>query len=277
MNIRSSLRLTAACALIAACPQTADAEFFPSRTFHYQFLPRASVLNQSGGFAGVDINWRVRGTFDFSITQSPLAISPPFHYAEFENVEAWGAHPHRDELLDLNDALNLEAIIGGQTIYPQQPPRAFTFHGTTGDGSSVRLQAIMEGPWFYLRGGTTPPPGSADYFKFTIRAMARRTPVADLNDDGVVDRNDAASWSTQFGSPLSGADFLEWQRQLGEAAPSVASMDAALDAAIAASANSAATTVPEPGAMIIAAIAMIVSGGQLRRKRSPQLSCATTA
>jgi hypothetical protein len=272
MNIRSSLRWFAACALFALSAETADAQFWPSKTFHYQFLPRASVLNQSGGFAGVDINWRVRGTFDFEITQSPLAVYPPVYYAEFENVDAWGVHPHRDDLIDVNQVFNLEGITGGQTLYPRRPPNFFTFRGETGDGSSVKLEALLDGPWFYLRGGTTPPAGSADYFEYSIRAIARRTPVADLNDDGIVDRHDVASWAAEFGRPLSGSEFLEWQRQLGEAAPTIASMDAALDAAIAASANSAAASVPEPAGLTIVATAVAVIGGQLRRKRSPQLS-----
>jgi hypothetical protein len=272
MNIRSSLCLFAACALLALSTEKAGAQFFPSKTFHYQFLPRASVLNQSGGIAGLDINWRVRGTFDFEILQSPLAVYPPMYYAEFENVDAWGVHPHRDDIIDVNQVFNLEGITGGQTLYPRRPPNLFTFRGETGDGSSVKLEALLDGPWFYLRGGTTPPAGSADYFEYSIRAIARRTPVADLNDDGIVDRHDIASWAAEFGRPLSGSEFLEWQRQLGEAAPTIASMDAALDAAIVASANAAAASVPEPAGLTIVATAVAAIGGQLRRKRRPQIS-----
>jgi hypothetical protein len=46
--------------------------------------------------------------------------------------------------------------------------------------------------------------------------------------------------------PITGADFLAWQRQLGETPPAVSSFDAAISAAIAASQNAAAAPAPEP-------------------------------
>jgi hypothetical protein len=118
----------------------------------------------------------------------------------------------------------------------------------------------------YLRGGTSPPPGGADFIDYHIRAIARIGRPADFNDDGVVDRRDLADWSSQFGKTLAGGDFLEWQRQLGDRTPSVDEMEAQLEAAL----TSAAAAVPEPGsaALMLLGVALVRRSAPRRRASS---------
>jgi hypothetical protein len=219
------------------------------KTIPYQFLPRPSIILETGGFAGFHNEFHVRGTFDFHLTPSPLAVFPPVHSATFEDVDAWGVS-YRDRALDVNAALNLEGLHGVESLLERG---LFRFRGETRDGSSVELHARMSGPWLYLRGGTTPPPNSADFFEYHIKAIARTRPHTDFNDDGVVDGADLAAWPS--GSERNGADFLAWQQQVGETTPTIESLDKALDAALAAAAAESVSAVPEPSAWLTATLA----------------------
>ena len=261
------------CTLLAACALATSAGLgqaqdnslpFEPRLTHYRVLPRLSVLHQTGGFAGVDIRYRVRGDFDFEVTQSPLAVFPPIYSARFVDPELVGLHPVRDDLFDVDEALNLAKLEGGQTLRHPRWPNLFTFRGETGDGSSVQLHALRRGPWFYMRGGTTPPPGGADFFEFDIRLVARRAPLGDMNDDGVVDGKDLREWAADRAG--RGDDFLEWQRQLGEKEPTMEELDGELNEALAATGASMAA-VPEPTslAMLLTAGASLAALARRRR------------
>lgn len=239
---------------------------------HYRFLPRHSVLNESGGIYPRDVDFRVRGTFDFvDGTRHPAADG----YIAFRNVDAWAAHPILAYVLPLNQVLNLEGLTGRQ-LPVASPFDVFKFEGKTQDGSSVDLYATQIGPWLRLRGETTPPPGSADMFEYKLSAIARQTPFADFNDNDAVDANDLTKWTGGFGSTPSGSngpqfgdsngdqrvdgtDFLAWQRQIGETPP-IAALEAAMDAALASLTVNAAA-VPEPGslALIGVGVAFIVA------------------
>jgi hypothetical protein len=187
-----------------------------------------------------------------------LAVFPPVHVATFENVDAWGIHPHQDWALDVNEALNLEGLHGGESLLRRG---LFRFRGKKEDGSTVELNAKLTGPWLYLRGGTMAPPNSADYFEYHIKAIARTRPDADFNDDGVVDGADLAAWA--LGSDRNGANFLSWQQQVGEVMPTIESLDNDLDAALAAAAAESVAAVPEPAAWTTA----IVAAALFRRRR----------
>jgi len=211
---------------------------------HYRFLPRLSPLHETGGFPAQDNLFHIRGTFDLHLTPSPLAVFPTF-----ENVDAWGIHPHQDRVIDVDKALNLSGLRGSELLRHRG---VFRFRGTKEDDSPVELHARILGPWLYLRGHAGPPPGGADFLEYDIKAIARRRPHADFNDDGNVDGADLAAWAAH--SDRNGGDFLAWQRQLGETAPTIESLDQALDAALAA-ADASATAVPEPAALVMATVA----------------------
>jgi len=215
---------------------------------HYRFLPRLSLLHETGGFPEQDNLYHIRGTFDLHLTPSPLLVFPPVHLATFENVDAWGVHPHQDRVIDVDKALNLSGLHGAELLRHRG---VFRFRGTKEDDSPVELHARILGPWLYLRGHAGPPPGGADFLEYHIKAIARRQPHADFNDDGNVDGADLAAWAAR--SDLDRGDFLTWQRQLGETAPTIESLDEALDAALAA-ADASAMAVPEPAALVMATV-----------------------
>ena len=235
----------------------------------YRFLPKLSVLNETGGFAGVDVDYRVMGTFDFTVDPVSIAIWPPQRSAKFSNVNAWASHPILAYVLPLDQTLNLSELTGRQ-LPVAAPFDVYRFDGKTDDGSAVELYAAQIGPWLRLRGATTAPPGSADFFEYDLSAVARRMPLADFDGSDLVDDADLAKWSSRFGlkstsldglaqgdgngdGVTDGADFLAWQRQVGEEVPNVAGLDAMVDAALAtlAATTASAAVVPEPSALAL--------------------------
>jgi hypothetical protein len=260
----------------------------PDSIQHYRFLPRFSVLNQSGGIAGFDIDFRVLGTFDFVTRPGETDAWPSRTSAKFANVDAWASHPVLAYVLPLDQTINLSGLKGRQ-LPVLASFDVYKFEGQTQDGSAVNLLASAIGPWLHLRGKTTPPPGSADFFEYTIRAVARTRPYADFDDNDVVDRRDLSRWMTRFGlnaaaghvslgdangdELVDGTDFLAWQRQLGEMAPPVESFDAMVDAALATIAAAEApnvSAVPEPTAWVIAVTAGMTITAARRRLRGPR-------
>ena len=154
---------------------------------HYRLVPRLSTLHQTGGIAGIDLRYRLLGKYDFRHGTGWTAK------AAFENAEIWGSIisdlPTPAYVIDVDQILNLEGL-DGKALPVGAPFDVYQFRGLTSDGSSVELFAAVIGPWMYLRGATQPPPGSADYFTYHLRALARSGPFADFNGDGVVDAAD---------------------------------------------------------------------------------------
>jgi hypothetical protein len=254
--------------LAVAVPATRTPAQAPDFVEHYRLIPRLSALHRTGGFAGVDDRFRLTGKFDLAHTREWAGD------ASFENAEVWGSiispFPTPAVVTDVDELLNLEGL-DGEKLPVAGPFDAYRFTGQIADGSSIDIFAMQIGPWLGLRGFTTPPPGGADYFEYQLRAVARRGPVADFNDDGVVDRADLAAWAAGDGSLVDGgpatrgADFLAWQQQIGEKPP-LETLDAALSAAMA-SMSSSLTAVPEPGAVTLAFVASLVGVSRRRHRR----------
>lgn len=222
--------------LTVVCPASAQAQA-PDRLDHYHLLPRFSTLHRTGGFAGVDDRFRILGEYDFLRLFNDGDLS-----AKFDNSELWGSiisdRPTIAIVEDVDAVLNLDGLRG--SLLPLAGPLdVYKFDGTTGDGSSVDLHAILLGPWMYVRGRTTPPPGGADFFEYSVRWLARSRPWADLNEDDVVD---AADYTLLRDSDA--VSFGDWKSQYGERLPEMASLDAAMSAALGSGAG-----VPEPSAV----------------------------
>lgn len=236
---------------------------------HFRIVPRLSTLHETGGIAGIDRRYRLIGRYDLQHSFGWLSE------ASFENAEVWGSVisdlPTPAVVLDVDELLNLEGL-KGRALPVGAPFDVYQFQGETRDGSSVELFAAKLGPWMYLRGGTEPPVGSADFFTYHLRALARSRPFADANGDGVVDTADyVALRKSRDGSGVGsvedlteGATFDDWRQQFGETAPDVSAMDAMVSAAMAS--YVAAAGVPEPACLILAiGGGMFVTG--LRRRR----------
>ena len=144
-------------------------------------------MHQTGGFAGFDWRFRLLGKYD--LVHGDAAGTR----AKFANAEIWGSRisdgPVTADVLDVDRVFNL-AGLKGESVPVAAPFDVYRFTGETADGSSVNLFASVFGPWMYVRGGTQPPPGSADFFQYDIRMLARSRPFADFNDDGRVDGAD---------------------------------------------------------------------------------------
>src|SRR5690349_5644112 len=133
--------MVVACWLQSAAAQTVS-------TDRYQFLPKLSVLNQTGGFAGVDVDFRVMGRFDFNVETGPTDVWPIEYVANFTNVNAWASHPILAYVMPLDQTLNLSELTGRQ-LPVAAPFDVYRFDGKTDDGSTVELYAAQIGPWLH--------------------------------------------------------------------------------------------------------------------------------
>jgi hypothetical protein len=259
-----ALAIAALALLAASAASGQDEAFSPIRTKPYAFLPKQSTL--AVDYPGLEVATRllpVFGRFDIGYYATPGAVGfgPT---AKFLNVRAWAGNPLSATAaapIDLDQALNLSGLIG-RPLPVASLFDVYEFKGQNSDGAAVDIFASMLGPWVRLRGGTTPSAADPHTVDYQLNALAHLRPKADFNSDDQVDAHDLAAWTTSFGSvlpgatdsaatdgPLTGADFLAWQQQLGETPPSAAAFDAAISAAIAnQSANTAA--VPEPATLL---------------------------
>ena len=80
--------------------------------------------------------------------------------------------------------------------------------------------------------------------------------TGDFDGNGIVDAADLAMWEAGYGQPngYTGADFLDWQRNFGLSLP-----------------LATATSVPEPGAALLAMICLAI-GAASRKKRASALT-----
>jgi hypothetical protein len=241
----------------------------PDTLAPYRFLPAQSTLTETGGIYPRNIDYRIDGTFDFA-THWNLGDGAWGKSASFENVNAWAAHPILAYVLNLDNVLNLSGLTGHQ-LPVASPITVYKFDGPTQDGSTVNIYASVIGPWLHLHGGTTPPAGSADVFQYQIKATAHLRPFADYNNDGAVTGADLATWTSTLGKPTpgpmnddhltDGAGLLLWQQQVGQTPPSDAAFDAAITSAIAAQ----AAAVPEPAALSLLMVSIVLIASSRRR------------
>lgn len=265
----SRLSLICLSALLIACNASTQRSIAQGLSVvdRYRLMPRQSTLHQSGGFAGFDLDYRLLGDYGFARGTSATAVAG----AKFVNPEIWGSlisdGPTPAYVIDADEILNL-AGLQGKLLPVASPFDVYQFQGHASDGSSVNLYASLLGPWMYLRGATQPPPGSADYFEYQLKALARKGPFADVNADGVVDASDYAllrKTAVAGGADAAtGTSLADWRAQFGETIPDLSAMDAAISAAIG---NSLSTSsVPEPASWMLLVVAGAISSSRGRRR-----------
>jgi hypothetical protein len=231
----------------------------------YRVLPRLSVLvlDQPDREAPT-IPYHVRGTFDFHVAPSVVAVFPPMFGAKFVDPVLDAVHPIQDDVLDVDEIFNLDGLHGTaqSRLFPYRPP-LFRFHGENDEGARVRLDALVRGRWLYLRGGTQyPDDAETTGPTYHLWAIARVQPSGDLNGDGIVDAADFREWLNR--PERLGGDFLEWQRSIGEVPPSLDVLDAELSAAL----SAASTAIPEPAAGTLAIVATMGLAAARRRRHN---------
>ena len=132
-------------------------------TSEYVFITERRTVTQTGGIAGVHRTYSIEGRFQ-------VQIDPEAGVASFLHVEANAVYDRDDQnVLDLNEVFNLTDLAG--VVVDETSVR---FEGKTHDGSSVLITLTFADDTVSLRGETTPPPNSADFFIFTLDAVAQR-------------------------------------------------------------------------------------------------------
>jgi hypothetical protein len=133
-----------------------------AETSTYVFVPDQSKLVQTGGIAGVHWTYSIKGEFQ-------LTIDPNAGAASFAHVDANATDdsPFK-RTLDLNYVFNMTSLVG--TV---EPSGSIKFTGKAPDDSDVRITVTLEDNLAHLIGQTTPPPNSADFFIFSLDAVAQ--------------------------------------------------------------------------------------------------------
>lgn len=253
----------------------------PNRLEHYRLLPSHSELVQSGGFAGIETRYRLRGEYDFlqewtgGTPTEPLELVP-----RFDNVDIRAPYgPMLPAFIDVGHLFNLELLRG--ELIPQPfaftPFEVFRFEGIANDSpaaspleqSLVEMYAVTYGPWMYLRGETIPRPWTADYFEYDLRALARAGGWSDYNEDGVVDASDYTAirdTASMLAAPSNAwleESSARWRNDYGDRAPDLALFDNAIELAL--SQQRDGVTIPEPAALMLLVIAALTPGLGNRR------------
>ncbi len=132
-------------------------------TSTYVFLPDQSTVLQTGGFAGVHWTCAVEGWFQ-------LAIDRNGGTASFAHVEANATDDSPSQrTLDPNEVFNLTGLAG--TVVDDA---TLSFAGQAPEGSDIRITVTLHDGLANLIGQTIPPPNSADFFIFSLDAVAQR-------------------------------------------------------------------------------------------------------
>jgi hypothetical protein len=160
----SSESLDLSLVLLAVClfglPGEATAA---AHTSTYVFMPEQSKVVQTGGIAYVHWTYSIKGHFQ-------LTVDPNAGTASFAHVDANATDdsPFK-RTLDLNHVFNMTSLVG--TV---EPSGAIKFVGKAPDDSDVNITVTLQDGSAHLIGQTTPPPNSADFFIFSLDAVAQR-------------------------------------------------------------------------------------------------------
>jgi hypothetical protein len=201
---------------------------------NYRFIPSRSILEVTGGFAGIQETFHARGTFGLvtgyeeGVSCAAIGCPDPSHipFAKFVDVDAW-LHPDSPltYVWNLDDTLNLSGLHG--TFHNTAPNRLF-FRGEDGQGQPFHLTAVLHDRLLHMFGGNEP--GCCDFFQYRFKALAYLTPRADFNFDGAVDGGDYLLWRKTVGRSGTGlaadgnedgvvnaGDYEIWRTQFGQA------------------------------------------------------------
>jgi rhodanese-related sulfurtransferase len=135
----------------------------PAETNTYVFLPGQSTVAQTGGIAGVHWTYSVEGLFQ-------LTVEPNAGTASFAHVDANATDDSQlQRTLDPKEVFNMTTLVGAVL-----DDTTISFTGKADDGSDVLITVRNEDDLAYLVGETIPPPNSADFFLFSLDAVAQR-------------------------------------------------------------------------------------------------------
>ena len=207
---------------------------------HFHLLPRQSTLSISGGIAGIDQSYPVRGEFDLIRFFREGARHARFDNADILSPILSGFPAY----IDVDELLSFEELQGD--ILPLGAPfEVIEFNGETFDGQRFRMFTANVGPWLFLQGESIPPARSNDFFKYEIQGLARTSPWEDMNGDGVVD---AADYTLIRDGDDSPARLDQWKEQYGQITPEVEELQLMFSSAVA---TASAIAIPEASGIML--------------------------
>jgi len=145
---------------IAICVfgQSADAQ-----TSIYVFDPNQSTVLQTGGIAGVHETYPLQG--QFQLTADANAGVASFDYVDAFLLSPISSSPPKS----LGELFNMTQLAGMVTS-----DTTLEFTGRTANGSSVLINLTFADEIVTMKAQTTPPPNSADFFIFSMDAVAKK-------------------------------------------------------------------------------------------------------
>lgn len=144
------------------CKENDDNETDSTETNTYVFLKNQSTLLQTGGIAGVNLNYSVEGYFQLTVDTD--AGTGSFAFVDANATD----NSSPTHTLDPNQVFNMNSLRG--TISDEI---TISFAGIASDGSDVNITVTFQDNLVHLEGQTTPPPNSADFFIFNLDATAQ--------------------------------------------------------------------------------------------------------
>ena len=140
-----------------------------AQTSTYVFLPDQSTIVQTGGIAGIHRTYTITGMFQLTADFEAGTASFDWVDANAVNYEPSRTGKGQYYNLDPNEVFNMTSLAGAIV----DGGESIRFDGTADDGSSIQIMLTLADDNISLKGETIPPPDSADFFIFTLDAVAR--------------------------------------------------------------------------------------------------------
>ncbi len=134
-----------------------------AETSTYVFLSDESTVVKTGGFAGVHETYPIEGQFQLTVDANAGAAS--FDYVDAFLLSPISSSPPQS----LGELFNMTSLLGAVL-----DDTTVSFTGKADDGSDVLITLTIEDDLAYLVGETIPPPNTADFFLFSLDAVAQR-------------------------------------------------------------------------------------------------------
>ena len=215
---------------LAALPQAWATH--PLRAFEYEFLRDAGEFRITGGFAGFDLSYQLKGGFHLMLDTHPH--SSEGEQAKIFDVNAVLDGPAPFDGASLDDLVNLSGLTG-----KIDGPSLIRFAGHDNQLAPMRVDAMHLDIGLKLDGYNRPP--CCDFFNYELKNLIAQQVFspphnADFDGDFDVDNDDLKIWIRVFSHPpndvrsadadgdgdTDGNDYLVWQQQFGRGIDSVA-------------------------------------------------------
>lgn len=228
----------------------------------YRFVPSKTNVHVTGGPNDYNMNLAISGSFGllsgYDGSSSGHISDPNAKFVDVHGIlyNPLSAAPLPVPGWDLDQTLNMS---GWKGTFAATDLLRIYFLGADGAGVAMRVQAVLNGPWLQLLGGSSDPMGP-DPVLYQINALAHRVPFADFNNDGAVTTADLSAMQQALADPqayeaahyLSADDFTALADVNGDGVVNGGDLQALLLQLR--SGSGASDPVPEPSALVLLAL-----------------------